>query len=59
ALHMSAFGGKADMTYCGKCLLLTQSGHLHVDKIYLGPFITGPAIRLTFIRKVLSRVSDN
>jgi hypothetical protein len=40
ALHMSAFGGKADMTVCGKslsrsllgvkrtiCLLLTQSGH--------------------------------
>ena len=28
ALHMSAFGGKADMTFCtAKCLLMTQSGH--------------------------------
>ena len=29
ALQMSAFGGKADMTYCTEreCLLLTQSGH--------------------------------
>ena len=28
AMHMSAFGGKADMTFCGcTCLLLTQSGH--------------------------------
>ena len=25
--HMSAFGGKADMTCCGACLLMTQSGH--------------------------------
>ena len=29
ALHMSAFGGKADMPFCScKCLLLTQSGHV-------------------------------
>jgi hypothetical protein len=27
APHMSAFGGKADMTFCGECLLLTQSGY--------------------------------
>ena len=28
ALHMSAFGGKADMPVCtAQCLLLTQSGH--------------------------------
>ena len=28
APHMSAFGGKADMTFCScTCLLLTQSGH--------------------------------
>ena len=27
APHMSAFGGKADMTYCSKCPLMTQSGH--------------------------------
>jgi hypothetical protein len=26
ALHMSAFGGKADNDVCAKCLLLTQSG---------------------------------
>ena len=29
APHMSAFGGKADMTFCScKCPLMTQSGHL-------------------------------
>ena len=28
APHMSALGGKADMTFCGcKCPLVTQSGH--------------------------------
>jgi hypothetical protein len=27
APHMSAFGGKADMTRGAKCRLLTQSGH--------------------------------
>ena len=26
-MHMSAFGGKADMTFSCTCLLLTQSGH--------------------------------
>ena len=31
ALHMSAFGGKADMPFCTAiCLLLTQSGHRSV-----------------------------
>jgi hypothetical protein len=27
ALRMSAFGGKADMTFCAARLLMTQSGH--------------------------------
>src|SRR5262245_27665513 len=43
ALHMSAFGGKADMAFCGcllsrsllgvkrTCTLLTQSGHPNVQ----------------------------
>ena len=35
ALHMSAFGGKADMTIALKCLLLTQGAGLIISSTFV------------------------